>query len=66
MGDDIGLGCIVLIFAVVQQCTAEYVEKDQKSILKDNLSPNPNRCHHPSITQLKQDYTNYKLMRAQP
>ena len=42
----------VLILAIVQLCTAEYVEKGRKTILKDNLSMNPNRCHHPLITQL--------------
>ena len=40
----------VLIFAIVQLCTVEYVEKGRKMILKDNLSLNPNRCHHPLIT----------------
>ena len=42
----------VLIFAVVQLCTAEYVFYDQKMTLDDNLSLNLNRCHHPLITQL--------------
>ena len=40
----------VLIFAVVQLCTADYVKKGWKMILKDNLSLNLNRCHHPFIT----------------
>ena len=42
----------VLIFAVVQLSTAEYVVYGQKMTLDDNLSLNPNRCHHPLITQL--------------
>jgi hypothetical protein len=52
MGNDMGLGCFVLIFAVVQLCTAEYVEEVQKMISKDNLSLILNRCHHPLITQV--------------
>jgi len=47
----------VLIFAVVQLCTAEYVRLGQKTTLKDNLSLNPNRYHHPLITQLSPDGT---------
>ena len=42
----------VLIFAVVQLCTAEYAVYGQKTTLDDNLSLNLNRCHHPIITQL--------------
>ena len=53
----------VLIFAVVQLCTAEKVVYGRKMTLDDNLSLNPkamksllnpNRCHHPLITQLSQ------------
>ena len=50
----------VLIFVVVYLCTAEYVEKGRKTILKDNLSLNPNRCHHPLITQLTPEYRGHK------
>ena len=46
----------VLIFAVVQLCTAEYVVYGQKMTLDNNLSLNSNRCHHPLITQLRIDY----------
>ena len=42
----------VLIFAVVQLCTAEYVIYGRKMTFDNNLSLNPNRCHHPLITQL--------------
>ena len=42
----------VLIFTVVQLCTAEYVVYGRKMTLDDHLSLNPNRCHHPLITQL--------------
>ena len=50
MGDDIGSVRFVLIIAVVQLCTAEQVIYSWKTILKDNLSLSPNRCHHPLIT----------------
>ena len=53
MGDDIGSGLVCFDFAVVQLCTAEYVCLGQKRTLKDNLSLNPNQCHHPLNTQLK-------------
>ena len=46
----------VLIFAVVQLCTAEYVIYGRKRTLDDNLSLDPNRCHHPLITQLTGDW----------
>ena len=52
MGDDIGSGCIFLIFAVVHLCTAEYAVYGRKMTLDDNLPLIPNRCHHPLITQL--------------
>ena len=52
MGDDIGSGCGFLVFAVVQLCTAYYVVYGRKMTLDDNLSLNPNRFHHPLITQL--------------
>ena len=42
----------VMIFAVVQLCTADNVAYDQKLTLDDNLSLNSNQCHHPLITQL--------------
>ena len=42
----------VLIFAMVQLCTADYVVYGRKMTLDDNLSLNPNQCHHPLITQL--------------
>ena len=42
----------VLIFAVVQLCTAEYVVNGRKMTLDDNLSLNPNQCHHRLINQL--------------
>ena len=45
----------VLIFAVLQLCTAEYVFYGLKMTLGNNLSLNPNRCHHPLITQFNQD-----------
>ena len=52
MRDDIGSGCVYLIFALVQLCTAEYVIYGRKTTLKGNLSLNRNRCHHRLITQL--------------
>ena len=54
MGDDIGSGTF-FFFEVVQLRTAEYVIYGWKMALKDNLSLNPNRCHHPLITQLSSD-----------
>ena len=41
---------LVLIFAVLQLCTAESVGRNLT--LDDNLSLNRNQCHHPLITQL--------------
>ena len=52
MDDDIGSGLVCYGFCRSAALTAEYVLKDQKTILKDNLLLNPNRCHHPLITQL--------------
>ena len=51
----------VLIFVVVQLCTAEYVVYGQKMTLDNNLSLNPNQCHHPLITQLTLDSKNLLL-----
>ena len=34
------------------ECSAEYVVYVRKMDLDDSLSLNPNRCHHPLITQL--------------
>ena len=51
----VGVG-FALIFAVVQLCIAEYVFYDRKMTLDDNLSLNPNWCHHPLITQLSSCY----------
>ena len=42
----------VLIFPVVQLYTAECVVYGPKMTLDNNMSLNPNRCHHPLITQL--------------
>ena len=42
----------VLIFVMVQLCTAEYVVYGRKMTLDANLPLNPNRWHHPLITQL--------------
>ena len=42
----------LLIFAVVQLSAAEYVVYGRLMTLDDNLSLNPNQCHHPLITQL--------------
>jgi len=57
MGDDIGSGlgsvCFdfrrsaALHWCRAKMCTAEYVRLGQKTTSKDNLSLNPNRCHHP-------------------
>ena len=44
MGDDIGFGCVFFFFLAMVQLS--------KSDLDNNLSLNPNRCHHPLITQL--------------
>ena len=52
MGDDIGLGPFVMIFAVVQLSAAEYVVYGPLTTIDDSLSLNPNRCHHPLIIQL--------------
>ena len=52
MGDDIGSGCIFLIFAVVHLCTAEYAVYGRKMTFDDNKSLNPNCCHHTLITQI--------------
>ena len=42
MGDDIGLGSICLIFAIVQLTAAEYVVYDRLMTIDDSLSLNPN------------------------
>ena len=47
----------VLISALVQLCTAEYVVYGWNLTIDSNLSLNPNQCHHPLITQLKQHYS---------
>ena len=52
MGNDIGSAAFVLIFALVQLCTAEYVVYGWKMTLDNNMSLNPNRCHHPLNTKL--------------
>ena len=57
MGDDIGSGCVCFDFAMVQLCGTKYVVYGQKMTLDDNLSLNPNPCHHPLITQLILGYT---------
>ena len=49
----------VLIFAVVQLSAAEYViygrlTKIRLTTIDNSLSLNPNRCHHPLITQLSE------------
>ena len=36
-------------------CGAEYVVYGQKMTLDNNLSLNLNRCHHPSITQFREN-----------
>ena len=56
----------VLIFAVVQLCTAEYVVYGRKTTLKDILSLNPNRCHHPLITQLSLMQLTVKALLSPP
>ena len=40
--------CLFFVFAIVQLSVAEYVV----TTLDDSLSLDPNRCHHPLITQL--------------
>ena len=53
MGDDIGLGSICLIFAIVQLTAAEYVVYDRLTTIDDSLSLNPNWWHQPLISQLR-------------
>ena len=43
----------VFIFAIVQISAAEYVIYGCLTTIDNNLSLNPNRCHHPLITQLR-------------
>ena len=52
MGDDIGSGCGCFDFCcgAALHCTAEYVVYGPEMTLDDNLSLNPNRCHHLLIT----------------
>ena len=54
MGDDISSGCVCFDFCR-GTATADYVVYGQKMTLNDNLSLNPNRCHHSLITQLSLD-----------
>ena len=51
----------VLIFAVVQLCTAEYVVYGQKMTLDDNLSLNLNLCHHPSTKYHSIEFYTYAM-----
>ena len=44
MGDDISLGSVCFGFC---RGAAVHFEKEWTTILKDILSLNPNRCHHP-------------------
>ena len=46
---------VVLIFAILQLCTAEYVVYGSLTTIDDSLPLNPNRCHHPIITQLSKN-----------
>ena len=41
----------VLVFAIVQLSAAEYLVYGRLMTIDDSLSLNPNRCHHPLITQ---------------
>ena len=52
MGDDISLGSICYHFLLNLRSAAQFLFLGQKTTLKDSLSLNPNRCHHPLITQL--------------
>ena len=52
MGDDIGSCSVCYCFSHNLRSAAQFVFKGQKTTLKDNLSLNPNQCHHPLITQL--------------
>ena len=51
----------VLIFAVVQLCTAEYVVYGSKMTLGDNLSLNPNQFHHHLLRSLEQAILNIQV-----
>ena len=60
MGDDIGSGSVCFGFrrsaaqcSSVQLSAAEYVVYGRLMTIDNSLSLNPNRCHHPLITQLK-------------
>ena len=44
---------LVLIFVVVQLRAAGYVVYGCLTTIDNSLSLNPNRCHHPFITQLR-------------
>ena len=61
MGDDIDSGSICYCFSLNLPSAAQFVFKGQKTTLKDNLSHNPNQCHHPLITQLTLDSKNLLL-----
>ena len=52
MGDDIGSGCVCFDFCRSAALHCWVCLKRTETILKDNMSLNPNRCHHPLITQL--------------
>ena len=64
MGDDISWGCVCYDFrcGAFLHSTAEYVVYGWKMTLDDNLSLNPNRCHHPLITQLSFETLEIKLL----
>ena len=58
MDDDISVWVpFVLILAVVQLIATEYVVHGRLTTIEDSLSLNPNRCHHPLITQLNLEQT---------
>ena len=52
MGDDIGSGSVCYCFSLNLRSAAQFVIYGRLTTLEDSLSLNPNRCHHPLITQL--------------
>ena len=59
-------GSICYGFSLNLPSAAQFAFKGQKATLKDNLSLNPNQCHHPSITQLTLDSKNLLLFSFLP
>ena len=52
MSEDIGSGSICYCFLLNLRSAAQFVVYGRLTALDNSLSPKPNRCHHPLITQI--------------